>query len=282
MMDERLHMFRKALLEAAVVLSVYLLFLAVGVVSGQKTMTVDVMDPKNGATRRCSPVQLGVRITVRGVPMPNVTVSFVLNAWAEGRREFRTVSDINGVATFLATASSGNYTWHASASKPGYPTINSRSNSFSINLSLAVEPLSPSTFLLAISPVDFKARVTDTREQVIESANVTFYVDMASIGFALTGTNGIATLSKNVSSGMHTWFASATKDDEGGISVPTMFQVGAVASYQEGHVSPSPDAVQPAFDPSHEIVTSLGFVMQIWDDSSSRFAYGSRGWRHSY
>jgi hypothetical protein len=272
-MDETLHISRKALVEVATVLSVYLLFLAVGVVSGQMTMTVDVVDPPDGATLRYSPVQLVVRVTVRGTPMPNVTVSFVLSAWGEGRREFRTMSNIDGIATFLVQASSGNYTWHARADKAGYPTISSRSDSFSINLSLAVEPLSPSTFLLAISPVDFRARVTDINDQVVESANVTFYVDAANIGFALTTANGIAKLTEPLSSGMHTWFASATKDNEGGISAATMFQVGAPASFQGNP--------EPIFEGSHEIVIGSGFPMQIRDDSCRYSASGIRVWRSS-
>jgi hypothetical protein len=263
-MDETLHIPRKALVEVAVVMSVYLLFLVVGLVSGQTTMTVEIVGPPDGATLRHSPVQLIARITIRGIPVPNVTVSFFVTTWGQAGREFDMISNTDGIAIYLVAGSSGNYTWHASASKADYPTINSRSNSFSINLSLTVEPLSPSTTLLAMSPVDFRARVTDMKDQVVESANVTFYADTANIGFALTASNGIARLSKPLASGMHTWFASATKDDEGGISVPTQFLVGTLASFQGNLVSLRDrlNAREPIFDGSHENVIGSGFPVK--------------------
>jgi hypothetical protein len=266
MKGETLHISRKALVEVALVLAVYLVFLAVGVVSGQMTMTVEVVEPLDGASLRYSPVQLAVRIAVRGKSMPNITVSFDVYAWGEAGGEFDTMSNMDGIATLLVPATSGNYTWYASASKAGYPTINSGSESFSVNLSLNVKPLSPSTSLLATSPVDFRARVTDTKNQVVESANVTFYADMANIGSAMTAANGIARLSKPLSSGMHTWFASATKDDEGGISGWTQFLVGAPTSLQGNPVSLRHNvsqpihrhrhgAQEPVFERSREILT---------------------------
>jgi len=81
----------------------------------------------------------------------------------------------------------------------------------SIRLSLVVYCLLPSSSRLAISPVEFKARVTDPNGRLVESANVTFYVDSIMIGSSLTSSNGIANLSSEVTSGNHFWFASASK-----------------------------------------------------------------------
>jgi hypothetical protein len=231
-MDEALHTSRKTLIEAAAVLVIYILFLGVGVGSGQMTMTVDSLGPPDGASLRRSPVQLDTRIAVRGVPLPNVTVSYTVLFWGGARQDFDMTNDADGIARLLLPVSTGNYTWHATATRRGYPTIVSRSNTFSVNLTLTVEPLSPSTNLLAISPVHFKARVTDMKGHKVESANVTFYADMVNIGSNATGANGIAELSQPLASGMHTWFASASKDDDGGISGPTMFLVGELASFQ--------------------------------------------------
>ena len=66
--------------------------------------------------------------------------------------------------------------------------------------------------------------------RLIQSANVTFYVDSMMIGSNLTGQNGIAQLSKALTMGQHTWFASANKEGEGGISDITLFIVGQLAS----------------------------------------------------
>jgi hypothetical protein len=232
-MGGALHTSRKTLVEVAVVLAVYILFLAVGVGSGQMTMTVDIVSPPDGASLRRSPVQLAARIAVRGVPLANVTMSFPVIFWEGGSWDFETISDADGIARFTVPVhTSGNYTWHATATKAGYPPITSHSSSFSIDLSLTVEGISPSTFLLAVSPVEFKARVTDMKDQLVESANVTFYVDATNIGSSMTAMNGIAKVSRPLESGIHTWFASATKDEEGGVSGPTMFLVGELASFQ--------------------------------------------------
>ena len=68
----------------------------------------------------------------------------------------------------------------------------------------------------------------------VQSANVTFYVDSTMIGSNLTGQNGIAQLSKALTMGRHTWFASASKEGEGGISDTTVFVVGQLASLVTG------------------------------------------------
>ena len=278
-MGETLHTSRKTLVEVAVVLAVYILFLAVSIGSGQMTMTVDIVSPPDRASLRRSPVQLVVRIALRGVPLPNVTVSFTVVFWEGASRDFETISDADGIAGIAIPALSGNCTWHAAAIREGYPTINSHSNSFSINLSLTVDPLSPSTFLLAISPVEFKARVTDMKDQLVESANVTFYADTTNIGSSMTGMNGIAKLSRPLESGMHTWFASATKDDDGGISGPTTFRVDQLASSQnEGSESLERSISQlahkqhfstrePVSDNLDATVVGSEFVTQVGDKS---------------
>jgi hypothetical protein len=139
--------------------------------------------------------------------------------------------DKDGFARLLLPASSGNYTWHITAIKEGYPKIVSQWSSFSIELTLTVDAISPNPRILAVSPVDFKAKVTDAKGRPVESANVTFYVDSANVGSSLTGRNGIAKLSSQILSGSHMWFASASKDTEGGISDPTLFIAGELASH---------------------------------------------------
>ena len=135
-----------------------------------------------------------------------------------GQTDTDTRTDSDGIARMLVPAVSGNYSWHVTATREGYPKIVSRSQDFSVKLLLVVEPLLPSTFILAVSPVNFKARVTGTNGSPIQSANVTFYVDSVMIGSNMTGQNGIAELSKALTMGRHTWFASADKEGEGGIS----------------------------------------------------------------
>jgi hypothetical protein len=277
------------LVEVAVVLAVYILFLAVGVGSGQMTMTVDIVSPPDGASLRRSPVELAARIAVRGVPSANATASFSVIFWEGARWDFETISDADGIARFTVPASSGNYTWHATATKAGYPTITSHSSSFSINLTLIVEGISPSTFRLAVSPVEFKARVTDMKDQLVESANVTFYVDATNIGSSMTAMNGIAKVSRPLESGIHTWFASATKDEEGGISGPTMFRAGELASFQnEGSESLERNFSQLAHKQHSSTRESISdnldasvigseFVMQVGDKSWSQLRSWNSG-----
>jgi hypothetical protein len=220
--------------EVGVVVAAYILFLIGGVYSGQTTMNVDIISPPDGAGVRSSPVELVARVTVRGVPLTNVTTTFTVYYWTTGRTDTDTKTDNDGVARLLLLATSGNYSWHVAAMKEGYPTIVSRSRSFSVELLLVVEPLLPSTFRLAVSPVNFRARVTDMNGRPVQSANVTFYVDSMMIGSNLTDQKGIAQLSKALTMGRHTWFASAGKEGEGGISDTTLFVVGQLASLGTG------------------------------------------------
>jgi hypothetical protein len=216
-------------IEVCLVVATYLLFLIVGVYSGQTTINVDIISPSDGAGLRSSPVELIARVTIRGAPLANVTATFTLSYWTMGQTETQTTTDSDGIARLSVPAASGNYSWHVTATKEGYPTIVSRSRNFSVKLLLVVEPLLPSTFILAVSPVGFKARVTD-KGQPVQSANVTFYVDVTMIGSNLTGQNGIAQLSKSLTMGRHYWFASASKEGQGGISDMTLFVVGQLSS----------------------------------------------------
>ena len=225
---------RRRIVEVGAVVAIYILFLIVGVYSGQTTMNVDIISPPDGVELRSSPVELIARVTIRGVPLTNVTAKFTLSHWTIGQAEIETKTDNDGIARLLVPAMSGNYTWHVSGIMEGYPTIVSSSRSFSIKLMLVVEPLMPSTFILAVSPVDFRARVTGTNGRPVQSANVTFYVDSTMIGSNLTGQNGIARLSKALTMGRHTWFASASKEGEGGLSGATLFVVGQLASLMSG------------------------------------------------
>jgi hypothetical protein len=212
------------------VVGVYIMFLLVGVYSGQTTMSVDIISPPDGIAFRSSPVELIARVTIRGVPLANVTTTFTVFRSTTGQTETETMTDSHGIARLTFLAVSGNYSWQATAMREGYPTIVSPSRNFSVKLLLVVEPLLPSTFILAVSPVAFKARVTDMKGHLVQSANVTFYVDSIMIGSSLTGQNGIAQLSKDLTMGRHTWFASASKEGEGGISDITLFIVGQLAS----------------------------------------------------
>jgi hypothetical protein len=220
--------FDRRKLEVAVLLAVYAVFLGVGIFSGQRTMSVEAFGPPEGVHLTSSPVKLAARITARGIAMPNVTARFVID-FPNGESDIDAATDRNGIARLLVPAVSGNYTWHVAAIKEGYPTIFSRSLSFSLDLSLVVDVLQP-TFILATSPVEFKVRVMNMNRHMVESANVTFYVDSTPIGSSLTGPNGIASLSAPLASGRHTWFASASKSSEGGVSYPTLLIIGELAS----------------------------------------------------
>lgn len=217
----------KKAVEVAVILGAYILFLAVGIFSGQATMSIDILNPHEGTLFRSSPVQLVARVTLRGTPAFNITARFTISAFGStSQSTVDTVTERNGIAMVLIPVPSGNYTWHVAAIKEGYPTIVSADQSFSINLSLLVDIIQPSYAVVA-SPVDFQARVTDMNNQPAGSANVTFYVDSMKLGSSLAEPNGIAKLTVHVNNGTHSWFASANKDDEGGISSPPIpFVVG--------------------------------------------------------
>jgi hypothetical protein len=217
-------------IEVSVVLAVYALFLVVGVYSGQTTMNVDMISPRDKDALHSSPVRLTARITIRGAPLANVKATFSVICLTNGQIETDTTTDNNGIATVVIPVASGNYSWQVTATRGDYPKIVSESRDFSLKLSLVVETLVPTTFVLAVSPVDFKARVTDIRGQTVQSANVTFYVDSIMIGSNLTGQNGIAQLSRALTVGMHRWYASADKEGEGGISDSTLFVVGQLTS----------------------------------------------------
>ncbi len=237
-------------IEVVAVLGVYSLFLAIGMYGGQTTMNVDIITPPDGTQLRSSPVELVARVTQRGVPIPNVTARFALHYGETDQGEINTVTDSNGMARLLAPAPSGNYTWHVTAIWQGYPEIVSSSRSFSIRLMLVVEGLLPSTWILAVSPVAFRTRVTDMEGRLVQSANVTFYVDSTRVGSSLSGASGIAKLSSPLASGKHTWFASASKSGEGGISQPVNFIVGQLASFATGNFeSRAPEVLQLVDDP---------------------------------
>ena len=220
----------KRTIEVGTVVAIYILFVIVGVYGGQTTMNVDVISPADGAKLPSSPVELVARVTIRGAPVTNATTIFNAQYRTMGQTDTESKTDDEGIARLLVPAMPGNYSWHVTAMKQGYPKIVSSSRSFSVKLLLVVEPLSPSTFILAVSPVNFKARVTGMDGNAIRSANVTFYVDSMMIGSNLTGQNGIAQLSKALTMGQHTWFASADKEGKGGISDFTLFIVGQLAS----------------------------------------------------
>jgi hypothetical protein len=223
----------KRTVEVCVVVGLYLLFLVVGVYSGQMTMSVDMISPADGMRLTSSPVELIARVTIRGVALANVTTRFTVYYWTKGQTETETTTNSYGIARLSVPAVSGNYSWSVTAIREGYPTIVSGSRNFLVKLLLVVEPLLPSTFILAVSPVGFRARVTLNRHPV-QSANVTFYVDLTMIGSNLTGQNGIAQLSKTLTMGRHYWFASANKEGQGGISDMVLFVVGQLPSLLAG------------------------------------------------
>lgn len=220
------------MIEVGSVVAIFVLFAIVGVYGGQTTMNIDAIGPPDGAELRSSPVELIVRVTIKGAPVTNATMTFSVEHQTAGPTETEKKTDNEGVARLLIAAMPGNYSWHVAATRKGYPTIVSNYRSFSVKLSLVVEPVLPSMFVLAASPVDFKARVTDMSGGPVESAGVTFYVDSMMIGSNLTDQNGIAQLSKPLTVGRHAWFASADKEGDGGISDMTIFVVGQLTSLE--------------------------------------------------
>jgi hypothetical protein len=200
---------------------------------------VELISPPDGAALGTSPVELTVRLTSGGIPQGGFTTRFSVDDRATGQETvIDRETDDYGYATVLFPAMPGNYSWHVAVMKSpaqgGYSTIVSSSRRFSVRLLLVVEPLLPSTFILAVSPVDFKAQVTDMNGLPVQSASVAFYVDSIMIGSNLTGQNGIAELSKALTMGSHTWYASASKEGEGGISDTTLFIVGQPTSLVTG------------------------------------------------
>lgn len=225
-MSGRLQVSRKRLVEVAAVVGVYILFLVIGVYGGQMTLNVGIINPPDGAVLRSSPVELVARVTVRGVPLSDATATFTVDYPTGGRTDTDAKTDSNGIARLIFPAISGNYTWRVTATKEGYPKIVSTSRGFSVRLSLVVDALLPQlASFLTVSAVNFKARVVDMNGRPIQSANVTFYVDSVIIGSSVTDQNGIAVLSSTLAAGRHTWFASASKEEDGGVSDPVFFNV---------------------------------------------------------
>lgn len=222
----------RRMIEVGAVAVILVLFAIVGVYGGQTTMNIDAIGPPDGAELRSSPVELITRVMIRGAPVTNATTTFSVEYLTAGPTETEEKTDSEGIARLLLPAMPGNYSWHVTATKKGYPTIVSSSRGFSVKLSLVVEQLLPSMFVLAASPVDFKARVTDMSSHLVQFANVTFYADSIMIGSSLTDQNGIAQLSKPLTAGRHTWFASADTEGEGGISDMTIFVVGQPTSLE--------------------------------------------------
>jgi hypothetical protein len=246
---------RKKTVEVCAVAAVYFLFVVVGVYSGQTVMSVDIIAPADGLRFRSSPVELVARVALRGVPLVDVIARFTIHSGREDGWSTDTVTDSNGLARLVIPAPSGNYSWSVSAIKEGYPTIASRSSKFSITLSLVVYALLPSSSIVAISPVNFKARVTDMNGHMAGSANVTFYLDSEPIGSSLAGPNGIAMLSSPVAPGMHVWFAYANDNGEGGISAPVDFLVAQLASLGTGdHESLGSDILRATEDAFVDLV----------------------------
>jgi len=224
----------KRAVEVAAVIGVYLLFLAVGAYSGQTAISIELVNPPDEAKSQSSPVELVAKVTVRGQPLSNVSLTFRIDHSGTEEANFDTNTDTQGMAKITFAARSGNYTWMVTAKKPGYPNIKSTWQSFSVTLSLTVDSLLPSSSILALSPVKFKARVTKAGGSPVESANVTFYLDSRKVGSTLTDTHGIARFSSPAEPARHTWFASASKDDEGGISDVTTFVVGSTLAFTVG------------------------------------------------
>jgi len=222
---------RKKLGEIIVILLTYVAFLFMGIYSGQTTMNVEIVDPVDGTQLHYSPVTLVARTSILGAPISNATASFRILYSRSDFLTYDSITDKDGIARIILPAHPGNYTWQVTARKEGYPTIRSPWSSFTLKLSLIVDTIFPTTFDAAASPVKFRASVTDTGGNPIESANVTFYLDSRRLGWNLTKANGIASLSSPVPSGRHFWFASARKNHEGGISeLMLIFVVGQPTS----------------------------------------------------
>lgn len=188
-------------------------------------MSVDIVNPRGGSNVQSTPVEFVAKVTIRGMGVADVKSRFTIHYSSASSLGIDSVTDAGGYAKVTVPIPAGNYTWYVTAIKEGYPTIVSRSGSFTLKLSLLVTAVDPTNFAIVASPVDFSVIVTNLTGTPVGSANVTFFLDSRMIGSSLTDAKGNAMLSSLVSSGQHSWLAIVRWDGNSGVSDSAFFIV---------------------------------------------------------
>jgi len=228
---------KKRHVEIAAVAVVYVLFLVVGLCTQTAAtfdaMTVEILGPPDGMQFWSSPIELAAIVRNQKGPLTNASAKITVLSLATGETEELTgAANEQGIVKVLFPAESGEYTWYVATKTEGYPTIVSRSRSFSTRLTLIVDCLRPCSskypILLPINAggyEDLQVMVTDIAGNPVESANVTFYVNSRQVYSTLTNPRGVAKMFWDMRPGKYTWFASACKDGEVGVSHLSTFIV---------------------------------------------------------
>ena len=225
----------KRRVEVAAVVAVYTLFLIVGLyvqtASTLDAARVEIVSPPEGMQFLSSPVELAAIVTNQRGPLSNVSATITVRSLTTGDvEELEGATNKHGIVKVLFPGQSGNYTWYVATNMEGYPTIVSRPRSFSARLTMIVDCLYPCSskypLLVPSRYSNFQVMVTDMNGNPVESANVTFYVNSMIVYSELTDRRGLATVSwSNISPGSYAWFATATKDEEVGVSRLSTFVV---------------------------------------------------------
>ena len=126
----------RAGIEALVILSVYVFFLAGGIFGLQPALDIELLYPPEGAQAVSSPIALGARISSRGKPMSaNVTFSVSQHLPDSALRLLRytSVADERGIVTVqFSVRVPSHCTWYAVAEREGYVPATSEARSFDI------------------------------------------------------------------------------------------------------------------------------------------------------
>jgi hypothetical protein len=227
----------KRRVESAAVVTVYALFLIVGLytqtASTLDTVKLEILSPPDEMQFHSSPVELAATVTNQKGPLSNVSATITVRSLTTGEAdELKGATNEDGIFKVLFPAQSGDYTWYVATNIEGYPTIVSRPRSFSTQLGLIVECLGSCSSkypLLLHSQYPLQIIVTDMNGNPVESANVTFYVNSMVVYSELTDMRGLARMSWNILPGIppgsYTWFATAAKDGNVGASRLSSFEV---------------------------------------------------------
>lgn len=175
------------------------------------TISIELVDPPNGATLSSSQVYLVAKTSSEGSPVEGATIRF----YVDGGLVVTTVTDSTGHASFSYSTSIGTHSWYATAEKIGYSAGKSQTWSFTYVTTQAltvqlIAPLNGAT--ITSSPVNLIAQVTSGGNPV-QGATVKFYVDVGTtpIGISSTDSSGHATFSYSPSVAAHKWGALAEK-----------------------------------------------------------------------
>jgi hypothetical protein len=214
--------------EVAAAVVVYSLFLIVGMYTQTAStfgaVRLELLAPSDGMRFQSSPVELAAIVTNQKGPLFNVSVTIrVLSLTTGEGDDLEASTNEDGIVRVLFPAQSGNYTWYVTTKTEGYPTIVSRPRSFSTRLTLNVDCLkscsSKYPFPLLRGYLNLQVMVAELNGDPVESANVTFYVNSMAVYSQLTDPRGIAAMfMTKILPGTYTWFATASKDGEVGVS----------------------------------------------------------------